>query len=117
MNKTDLYTWKFAFDVIQTLVTLGIAFYVWILSKYKVNADKIAQLEDNHNNEINDIRNQLTRLDTAIKHMPNKDSMYNLHNRLNKQSEQLNRMEGEMKGMTDNTSMIIKLLAERGMKE
>ncbi|PID61996.1 MAG: hypothetical protein CR974_03860 [Gammaproteobacteria bacterium] len=117
MNKADLTTWKFAFDVVQTAIMLGVSIYVWILSKHKVNATKIAQLEDNHDQEINDIRLQLKAIETTIKHMPDKRSIHNIHERLNGQSEQLNRMEGEMKGVIDNTAMIIKLLAEQGMKK
>lgn len=114
MNKADLALWKFAFDVVQTIIMLAVSVYVWILSKHKVNANKITQIEDTHNEELGAVKNRLTQIETTIKHMPDKRSIHNIHERLNKQNELLNRMEGEMKGVTDNTAMILQALIKKG---
>lgn len=114
MNKEDLAFWKFVFDITQLVVTVGIAIYVWILSKHKVNATKIAKLEDAHNDELNSVKHRLTEIETTIRHAPDKRSIHNIHERLNGQSELLRKMEGEMKGVTDNTALILQTLIKKG---
>ncbi|PID65583.1 MAG: hypothetical protein CR977_00850 [Gammaproteobacteria bacterium] len=127
MNKEDLAFWKFIFDITQLVITLGIAIYVWILSKHKVNATKIAQLEeahaakisaleDKHRNELSTVKTELATIQANIKHMPDKRSIHNIHERLNGQSELLRKMEGEMKGTADNTAMILETLIKKGDK-
>lgn len=117
MNKEDLAFWKFVFDITQLVVTVGIAIYVWILSKHKVNATKIAKLEDAHNAELNSVKNRLTEVETTVKYLPDRTQISRIHKRIDELSQGVHAMEGEMKGVTDNTAMIVRLLATRGMKE
>ncbi|MBS9780889.1 MAG: DUF2730 family protein [Gammaproteobacteria bacterium] len=114
MNKEDLYFWKFIFDMAQTVFMVGISIYVWIITKHKVNADKINQLEDNHNQEIHDIKNRLTHIETTIKHMPDREQISRIHRRIDDLSQGVSRMEGELKGLTDDSAMILQTLIEQG---
>lgn len=114
MNKEDLAFWKFVFDVTQLLVTVGIAIYVWILSKHKVNATKIAKLEDAHNAELNGVKSRLTQLETTVEYMPNREQISRIHKRIDELSQGVHAMEGELKGVTDNTAMILQALIKKG---
>lgn len=117
MNNINLPIWKLAFDVIQTAFVTGITIYVWILNKHKVNASKIAALEEKHSSELNQVKNRLIEIETTIKHMPDKRSIHNIHERLNSQSELLKRVEGEMKGLQDTSALILQALINKNNGE
>lgn len=117
MDNINVALWKFIFDLIQTAFVIGITIYVWVLNKHKVNQARINKLEDAHNEELHGVKNRLTEIETTIKHMPDKRSVHNIHERMNKQMELLKRMEGEMKGVSDTTHMIQQTLMKRGEKE
>ena len=108
--KLDLETTKFGFDLVQTLVMLGVSIYVWIVTGDKGNSKKIADLEDSHNHELDMIKNRLTRMETTLSLMPDKQSIDNLNKRLNEQGELLHKVSGELKGITDNNAMILQTL-------
>lgn len=108
----DIATMKFAFDVIQTVVMIGISIYVWIVTNHKVNSKKIIELEGKHNDEIDGLRNRLTSMETKIDLMPDKRSMHNIHQRLNEQAKVLHTIEGELKGIGDINALILKTLVD-----
>ncbi len=110
---TDLHFWKFAFDIIQTVIMVGISIYVWITTKHKVNADKIAQLEEAHNKELSSVKNRLTEIDTTIKNMPARDQISRIHRRIDELSQSVHSMNGEMKGLTDNSRLILDTLVAK----
>lgn len=114
MNKEDLSFWKFVFDIAQLAITVGIAIYVWILSKHKVNATKIAKLEDAHNAELNSVKTRLTEVETTVKYLPNRTQISRIHKRIDELSQGVHAMEGELKGVTDNTAMILQALIKKG---
>ncbi len=113
MNKEDLYFWKFIFDMAQTIFMVGISIYVWIITKHKVNADKITQLEDNHNHEIHGIKTRLTHIETRIDYMPNREQISNIHKRIDELSQAVSAMEGGLKGLADNTQLILNKLVDK----
>lgn len=110
MDRLDLNWWKFVFDVIQLAFTVGIAIYVWILSKHKANANRINNLEQSHDDELDVIKNRLTKIETTIAHMPDKAAIGNTHKRLDDQARTLHKMEGELKGISDTSNMILNAL-------
>lgn len=114
MSKEDLVFWKFIFDLAQLVVTVGIAIYVWILSKHKVNATRITKLEDAHNSELYDIKDRLTKIETTVTHMPDREQIGRLHARIDKLSEGVSAMQGEMKGVSDDTTLILQTLIKKG---
>lgn len=114
--KYDIPTWKFIFDMVQTGFTAGIAIYVWILSKHKANASRIASLESAHNEEMSAIKNRLTEIETTVKHMPDRTAIGNIHKRLDEQAKTLHTMEGQLKGLNDTSAMILQALISKGDK-
>lgn len=108
--KLDVQTLKFGFDVAQTVIMVGISIYVWIVTNHKVNAKKIDELEDRHNDELDGIKNRLTRMETTLSMMPDKRSIDTLSQRMNEQGELLHKIEGELKGIGDNNAMILQTL-------
>ena len=106
----DLETTKFGWDIAQTLIMAGISIYVWIVTGDKVNSKKIEDLEDSHNQELDGIKNRLTRMETTLSMMPDKQSIDNLSERLNEQSQLLYKISGELKGITDANAMMMQKL-------
>lgn len=114
MDKLDLAWWKFIADLVQLAVTVGVAIYVWILSKSKANAKRIDGLENATDSELDKVKNRLTRLETTVAHMPDKQAISNTHKRLDDQAKTLHKMEGELKGISDTSQMILQALIKRG---
>lgn len=113
MQKFDIPVIKFAFDLVQTMVMVGISIYVWIVSNHKVNANRIQELEQRQNAEIDDLKVKLASIDTKMSLMPDKRSMHNLHQRLNSQGQVLHKIEGELKGIADNNAIILSRLLKQ----
>lgn len=108
--------WKFAFDLIQTAFVTGITIYVWILGKHKASMSKISELEERHGQQLNDVQNRLSIIETRLGHMPNRESIGNIHKRLDEQARILHSLEGQLKGMADSNNLILDVLLKRGDK-
>ncbi len=117
MNKEDVAFWRFIFDIAQLAFTIGIAIYVWILSKHKANATKIAVLDEQHNAELNSVKNRLTEIETTIKHQPDRTQISRIHKRLDELSETTHSVVGSMRGVTDSIAMITQALLTRSDKQ
>ena len=110
MGSPNIPLWKFIFDIIQTTFTVGITIYVWILSKHKANASRIAALEDKATEELGQVKNRLTELETRLEHLPNREAIGNIHKRLDRQAETLHKMEGALDGVNDSSKLILEVL-------
>ncbi len=113
MEVINIPVLKFAFDVVQTMIMVGVTIYVWIVTNHKVNADKIAELEEKHNGEIEEQRNRLTAIETKLDHMPDRNQISRIHQRIDEQSETLHKISGELKGIGDNNALILNKLLEK----
>ena len=71
--------WKFVFDLIQTMFTVGIAIYVWIVAKHKANASRINALEDKTTADIHEVTQRLTVIETKVEQMPDRTAIGNIH--------------------------------------
>ncbi|MDN3441093.1 DUF2730 family protein [Psychrobacter sp. APC 3279] len=110
MQKYDIQLAKFAFDIVQTVVMVGISIYVWLMTNHKANSTRIRDLESRHDSEIDELDTRLTSIETKLDAMPNQQSMNTLHKRINSQSQTLHKIEGELKGIADNNAMILEKL-------
>ena len=110
VGNPNIPLWKFIFDIIQTTFTVGITIYVWILSKHKANASRIAALEDKATEELGQVKNRLTELETRLEHLPNREAIGNIHKRLDRQAETLHKMEGALDGVNDTSKLILEVL-------
>ena len=110
VGSPNIPLWKFIFDIIQTTFTVGITIYVWILSKHKANASRIAALEDKATEELGQVKNRLTELETRLEHLPNREAIGNIHKRLDRQAETLHKMEGALDGVNDTSKLILEVL-------
>ena len=102
MGSPNIPLWKFIFDIIQTTFTVGITIYVWILSKHKANASRIAALEDKATEELGQVKNRLTELETRLEHLPNREAIGNIHKRLDRQAA--------LDGVNDTSKLILEVL-------
>lgn len=103
----DIVTVKFAIDLIQTVVVVGISIYVWILNNHKVNSKKIIELEKKHNEEIDAQKNRLTAIETKIDHLPDREQISRIHRRIDELSKTTSSIEGTMKNLADVNQMIL----------
>lgn len=113
MQKFDIPVIKFAFDLVQTMVMVGISIYVWIVTNHKANASKIQALEQRQDAQIDELDSRLLAIETKMDAMPNQRSMDILHKRINSQSQTLHKIEGELKGIADNNAMILAKLIKQ----
>ena len=81
MGKIDIPFWKFVFDLIQKMFTVGIAIYVWIVAKHKANASRINALEDKTTADIHEVTQRLTVIETKVEQMPDRTAIGNIHRR------------------------------------
>ena len=106
MGKIDIPFWKFVFDLIQTMFTVGIAIYVWIVAKHKANASRINALEDKTTADIHEVTQRLTVIETKVEQMPDRTAIGNIHRRLDEQAKTLHKLEGTLEGVNDTSRLI-----------
>lgn len=116
-NLWNLETLKFAFIVLNAVVTAIISVAMWILSKHKANASRIDLLEQRHSVVNNTVNTRLTKIETTLENMPNRESVGKIHKRLDDQAKTLHTMEGQLKGLNDTSAMILQALINKGEKQ
>ncbi len=117
MKTPDLPVLKFAFDVVQTVIMVGISIYVWIVTNHKVNSQKITELEEKHNGELDGLKNRLTAIETRLDHMPDREQISRIHQRIDELNQSVFEVQGVMKGLADNNAMILQTLIKQGGKK
>jgi len=71
---------------------------------------RIAALEDKATEELGQVKNRLTELETRLEHLPNREAIGNIHKRLDRQAETLHKMEGALDGVNDTSKLILEVL-------
>ena len=62
--------WKFWFDVLQWLLTLGIGLSVWLRRPGETAGQAVDELRQQHADQLSDHRNRITAIETHLEHMP-----------------------------------------------
>ncbi|WP_230660510.1 DUF2730 family protein [Psychrobacter sp. I-STPA10] len=106
----DIHFIKFTFDVVQTVVMVGISIYVWIVTNHKANAKKIVELEAKHNTELDELKTRVTSISTQIKHMPDRQQISRIHYRIDDLNTNVSTVQGIVKGLADSNAMILEKL-------
>ncbi len=108
---------RFVWDVAQTLITLGVALYVFITSRSQVNASRIKELESSNDLRFDKLSERVTRTEEQLKQGPTHDDLKNIFQRLNGMSREISTIKGEFSGVKENTKRIHDfLLHHNGVK-
>ncbi len=87
--------------VMQVLNFLGLA-YVWLTSRQRQNTQQIDVL-----------RERVTEVETALKHVPTREQLDVLHSRITESMESQKEMKGEVHGMSKTIDLIHNFLLNK----
>jgi hypothetical protein len=105
--------WKFAFQVLQFLLTGSIGVYVYMSNKDKVTNDRISKLEDDIDAKFDGHVERIAKLEARAEKAPTHKDMAELHEKVNQVSACVNRLEGEFTGANRTLQLIHETLMER----
>ena len=113
MNIEDL---KFGFQVLQFLMTGGVAFYVYMSNKDKVTNERITRLEDEVDSNIKTHSERISRLEVLIDQTPTHEDLSDIHGKVNQVSDCVSRLEGQFSGAKHTLDLIHEFLMKGGGK-
>ena len=136
MNMEEM---KFAFQVIQFLLTGAIGVYVWLSNADKVNNDRIVKLESGMEDKIDDhatrmatleqivksepthadlsgILSRLSSLETLSESSPTHHDIAKVYETLNSLAMTVNQLVGENRGQSDTLKLILNQITAKGMQ-
>ncbi len=117
MENLDIPVLKLAFDVVQTVVLAVVTVYMWVINKHKVNSSKIEELEVKLNSEIADTKTRLTAIETRLDHMPDREQISRIHQRIDEMNKNVYELQGMMKGIGDNNAVLLQTIIKQGDKK
>lgn len=91
--------WKLAFQVLQFLITCGIAFYVHLTNKDKVTNDRIGKLEAGIESKIDGHGERIAKLETQVDDSPTHDHLSEIHEKINQVGKDVSALAGEFTGV------------------
>ena len=106
----DYPAWKFWFDVVQYLITIIVAVYVWTSNRAharKKDMDSVKEV-------VVGIGTRVTKLETGA---ISKDDLAAVYNRVNAISDQVSNLSGKMDGIGKSVDMIQEYLLNNGGKK
>lgn len=119
----DYTAWRFWFDIAQLAGTLAIGIYVWWDRRKKANEGRIVALEqavgghsaslqimneakakresscEKHQQRTIDLESKQTELQSDIRHLPSRQEISELSNRIGSLTENLGRLDGRLSGI------------------
>jgi len=105
--------WKFAFQVLQFLLTGGIGVYVYMSGKDTVTNGRISKLEADIDAKIDQHGERIAKIEARAEKAPTHEDLAKIYDKINKQSECLSRLEGEFEGVKRTLQLIHETLMER----
>lgn len=109
----DMEVVKFGFQVLQFLLTGGLAFYVYMSNKDKVTNDRITVLEKDIDVKLDEHSERIAKVEVSAEKSPTHDDLSKLHEKINEVAGGMRRLEGELAGMTRTLQLIHETMMER----
>lgn len=106
---------KFWFQVMQTLITAVIGFYVYLTARHRVTNERISSLEHEMDARLDEHTDRLARVESKMASAPTHKDLERVHEKLNRVAEDTSRMSGELKGVNDTLRLILSRITERGL--
>jgi hypothetical protein len=91
--------WKFAFQVLHTLLTGGIGFYVYMTNKDKVTNKRISDLEQDLDGKLDRHAERIAKVETRADSAPTHGDLEKIHEKINSVNSCAHRMEGQLDGV------------------
>lgn len=107
---------KFAFQVLQFLLTGGVMVYVYLVNKDKVTNDRIERLEDDIHGSMAQQGERIAKLEKAGEAAPNHADIAKVYESINQLSATVNQLVGENRGQSDTLKLILNQITAKGMK-
>jgi len=119
----DYQKYRVVMDVVQLLSLGAISITTWIMNRTKATKNAIEQVREENDKAIreqqksvNELAGKIDLLEREISHLPNHDHLSELHEKVNAVNSTLHKVEGEMKGINRNLSLILESLMQGGNK-
>ncbi len=97
---------KFAFSVLQFLLTGGIGIYVYISNKQRVTNANMAAMETDIDDRLDDHSGRIARVEEAIKHLPSATDITNLRDLISRVGGDVRGLEGKFNGVVDRLASV-----------
>lgn len=111
----DIETAKLAFQILQFLITGGIAVYVYLASKDRVTNERINGLENDLDGKFDNHGERIARLETHGQNAPTHSDLGDLHNKVNTVDLKVSAQGGKLDAIDATLRMILSRITERGM--
>lgn len=123
----DYEFWRFWMAMLNFAGTLGVAIYIFLTNRSRVNSNRIDKFEIEVKEEIAEMhcslrrdvdghRNWLERMEERNKHFPTHEDLKRIYDKVNAQSDQLNQLAGESKAQNETLKLIHQYLMTEGKK-
>lgn len=103
-------------QAVNLAVSIGVGLYVWQSSRHRVTNERISTLAENIDKRLDSHESRLTRAETEISTAPTHKDLGAMHEKINSVSISVSRIEGLIKGIGDQVTMVLSRIAERGMR-
>lgn len=110
----DIEVMKFGFQVLEFLLTGGIAVYVYLSSKDRVTNDRIEKLEDDLDDKFEKQGERIASLEAKSEGTPTHDDLAHLHEKINNVNASISTLTGEFTGVKNLLNTIHGFLLNGG---
>lgn len=107
---------KVSVDLAQFVILGIIGWYNWQDRRRDARAAQIKALETEIDQRLDVMTARMTRVETLIEEMPDHSDLGAIHEKMNRTSEDVSRIAGEMKGINATLSLIHEYLLNGGHK-
>jgi GTP-binding protein EngB required for normal cell division len=107
--------WKFAFQVLQFLLTGGIGVYVYLTNKDKVTNERISTMEKAQTETNLTHSSRLAKLEMRVEQSPTHQDLSNIYTKINQVSDCVSTLEGKFETASHTLNLIHDFLL-RGSK-
>lgn len=112
----DYTAWKFWLDVLQVVFTAAIGIYVWVSNRTAVNTKRIAKLEGDLDERLDEQEVRLTRVEEALRHAPTHEDLKRIHARIDDVASGVSLVSGKIGETTRTLTLIHEHLLNGGKR-
>lgn len=112
----DIETMKFAFQILQFVLTGGIGIYVYLSSRDKVTNERIGTLEKDLNEKLEGQGERIAKLEAVTMNAPDHKDISKVYESVNQLAATVNQLVGENRGQSDTLKLILNQITAKGMK-
>jgi chromosome segregation ATPase len=113
----DIEVMKFGFQVLEFLLTGGIAIYVYMSNKDRVTNDRIEKLEDDLDEKLDKQGERIATLEAKSEGTPTHDDLSHLHEKINAVNASISTLAGEFSGVRNLLNTIHHHLLSNGGRQ